>query len=149
MQLVPMTEAEYSVYLKKLIPEYAAEHVEAGNWTADEAEAKAQAQVNQILPEGVNTPGNYLYFLRVEEDTVGVLWLAVMGQRTFIYDIEIHENFRRQGYATQALLAAEEKAREFGTTAIALHVFGKNTGARALYDKVGYQVTDIMMAKNL
>jgi RimJ/RimL family protein N-acetyltransferase len=67
----------------------------------------------------------------------------------FIYDIEIYEPFRRRGYASQALLAAEDKARELGLKAIALHVFGYNTGARALYDKLGYRVTDLTMAKDL
>jgi hypothetical protein len=64
MQLIPMTETEYNAYVARLIPEYAAEHVAAGNWTAEEAETKARAQVDQILPNGVQTPGNYLYTVR-------------------------------------------------------------------------------------
>jgi ribosomal protein S18 acetylase RimI-like enzyme len=149
MQLIPMTETEYNAYVARLIPEYAAEHVAAGNWTAEEAETKARAQVDQILPNGVQTPGNYLYTVRAENDAVGFLWLGTLGQRAFIYDIEIYEPYRRRGYASQALLAAEDKARELGLKAIALHVFGYNTGARALYDKLGYRVTDLTMAKDL
>ncbi len=61
----------------------------------------------------------------------------------------IYEDYRRRGYATQALRAIEEKARELGLNNIALHVFGHNDGARVLYEKVGYVVTDFIMAKDL
>ena len=155
MRLVPMSEADYTAYLERLLPEYAAEHVRAGNWPAGHAEAMAQAQLQAILPDGVHTPDHYLYLLRVEGETdpVGQLWLGVMRQsgspRAFIYDIEIYERFRRRGYATQALQAAEDQARELGLNSIALHVFGHNTGARALYEKLGYAVTDLVMAKDL
>ncbi|NLX08324.1 MAG: GNAT family N-acetyltransferase [Chloroflexi bacterium] len=155
MRLVPMTEADYAAYLERLLPEYAAEHVRAGNWPAEHAETMAQAQLQAILPDGLHTPDHYLYLLRVEGETdpVGQLWLGVMRQggapRAFIYDIEIYERFRRRGYATQALQAAEAQARELGLSSIALHVFGHNTGARALYEKQGYAVTDVVMAKDL
>ncbi len=52
MQLVPMTDAEFTAYLAVLLPDYAAEHVRAGNWTAEEAEEKAAAQTREILPDG-------------------------------------------------------------------------------------------------
>jgi len=155
MKLVPMSDTEYADYIAVLIPDYAADHVRAGNWAADEAEAKAAAQVKELLPDGPRTPDQYLYTLHVDEEQepVGIIWLAVMRQglhpRAFIYDILIYENFRRRGYATQGLRAIEEKASELGATSIALHVFGHNDGARTLYEKVGYVVTDYVMAKDL
>ena len=47
------------------------------------------------------------------------------------------------------MLALEEEARRFGLTALALHVFGHNTAARALYEGIGYQITNINMRKDL
>lgn len=155
MQLVPMTEAELTAYLALLIPDYAAEQVRAGNWSADEAEDIAAAQIREELPSGVNTPDHYLYSLRVDEEPepVGILWLGVIRRsakpRAFIHDILIHEPYRRRGYASQALQAAEVRARELGLDSIALHVFGENHGARTLYDQLGYQVTDLWMVKEL
>jgi GNAT superfamily N-acetyltransferase len=151
MQLVPMTESEFDVYLARLIPHYAAEHVAAGNWSADEAEERATQQVHGLLPEGAKTPGHYLYTLRAdgEDAAVGMIWLALRKAGAFIFDIEVYETYRRRGYAMQAMTALEDRVRELGANRIALHVFAKNASARALYEKLGYVVTDISMAKAL
>jgi ribosomal protein S18 acetylase RimI-like enzyme len=45
--------------------------------------------------------------------------------------------------------AAEDEARRLGVDTIRLHVFGHNTRARPLYDKLGYEPTNIMMSKTL
>ena len=60
LQLRPMTVAEFETYQARLVPGYAAEHVRAGNWTADEAEALAAGQVNDLLPAGPDSPGMLL-----------------------------------------------------------------------------------------
>lgn len=155
MQLIPMTEAELADYLQRLIPDYAAEHVRAGNWTAEEAETRAAAQIREFLPDGVATPDHYLYTLHAGSvnGSVGLIWFAVMRHgpkpRGFIYDIVIHPELRRQGYGAQAMRAIEETARELGIDSISLHVFGHNSAARALYDQLGYRVTDLWMKKDL
>jgi ribosomal protein S18 acetylase RimI-like enzyme len=59
----------------------------------------------------------------------------------------VHERFRRRGYASRILELVEDKARELGAGKVELHVFGHNLGARALYEKLGYTATSIVMAK--
>jgi ribosomal protein S18 acetylase RimI-like enzyme len=155
MHLIPMTGAEFEAYLQHLIPDYAAEHVRAGNWPADEAEDRAAAQVRQLLPEGVTTPDHYLYTLRVDEidQPVGLIWFGVQHDgirpRGFVYDIIVYEGFRRRGFGAQAMRAVENKARNLGLDNMTLHVFGHNHAARALYEQLGYTVTDLWMAKGL
>ena len=155
MQLIPMTDAEFTAYLAVLIPEYAGEHVRAGNWSADEAETLASGQIQQILPQGVETPDHFLSLMQVDAEPVpvGMIWFEVnrRGLRTvaFVYDIVVYEPYRRRGYARQALRIVEEQARALGAERIALHVFGYNDGARALYAGLGYTVTDYSMAKPL
>jgi GNAT superfamily N-acetyltransferase len=61
LQLRPMTVAEFETYQARLVPGYAAEHVRAGDWTADEAEALAAGQVNDLLPAGPDSPGMLLH----------------------------------------------------------------------------------------
>ena len=56
---------------------------------------------------------------------------------------------RRRGYAEQAMLALEKEARRMGAGTIRLHVFGHNSAARPLYEKLGYYPTNIVMAKDL
>ncbi|GGL19723.1 GNAT family N-acetyltransferase [Deinococcus radiotolerans] len=84
---------------------------------------------------------------------MGVLWYALQqrsGATTaFIYEIEIHEPYRRRGYATQAFTLLEIDAAARGATRIGLHVFGHNAPARALYEKLGYHTTNVIMRKEL
>jgi len=43
----------------------------------------------------------------------------------------------------------EAAAKQRGATAIGLNVFGYNTGAKELYDSLGYRVTATQMKKPL
>ena len=82
-----------------------------------------------------------------------MLWVAAETRqgktRAFVYDFAIDEAHRRQGYGEQAFRALEDKVRALGLDSIALHVFGHNHAARALYEKLGYVTTNINMEKKL
>lgn len=85
-------------------------------------------------------------------EPVGQLW--IQARKTpkpiaFIYNIEIFPEFRRRGYAEQAMKRLEEEARRLVLEGIRLHVFGHNTAARPLYQKLGYVATNVMMFKGL
>ncbi len=155
VRLVPMNETEYQAFLDISVSEYADDKVKAGNWQPEEALEKSAQEFRRFLPDGVATKDNYLY--RIEDETlattVGTIWLARIMQGThpiaFIYDFRIDEPFRRKGYGEQAMRAAEEQAKALGFDTIALHVFGHNHAARALYEKMGYEITNINMAKKL
>jgi ribosomal protein S18 acetylase RimI-like enzyme len=148
-------ESELDEYVERLIPDYAAAHVRAGSLPPDAAEEMAREQVRSLLPNGVETQDQYLFWIE-DADTgtrAGLLWFARetrQGEQTaFIYDIEIFDAFRRRGYASAALHLLEEKAREVGAATISLHVFGNNTSARDLYRKLGFEETHVMMAKSV
>jgi|GEM_PF-124137 len=154
VRLVTMAEVDFGRYLAAAIPEYAQEHVRAGNWDAAEAPENAAKAFHSLLPDGVATENQYLYSIEDEERAavVGMIWFGVFSHnrsRAFICDFAIDEAFRGQGYGTAALRAVEEKVRDLGLGRIALHVFGHNRVARALYEKMGYHVTDLDMAKEL
>ncbi len=153
IRLVPLTEADFLEYLEPAIAGYAQEHVKGGRWQPEEALEKSRQEFMQLLPQGPATPGQYLFRIEAEGQKIGVLWFAVDRSwpqpRAWIYDIEIAEEFRGKGYGQQAMLALENKAKELGVRRIRLHVFGHNHTARALYEKLGYRVTNIDMAKDL
>ena len=153
IKIVPMTNADYHTYLAKTVVEYAAEKVQAGNWTEAESLERSRLEFEHYLPQGVQTPGNFVNKLLNEGgETVGYLWYARQPNRpevAFIYDFEIYAGFRRRGYADQALNALAAQARTQGFRRIELHVFGHNTAARELYKKAGYIETNIQMARDL
>lgn len=155
VRLIPMTEDQFQAYLQRGVAEYAQEHVKTGNWHPSEALQKSAAQYQQLLPDGLASKNQHLFSIQDEssEAIVGLLWFAVreQGQRptAFIYDFQIYEQFQRQGYGRQALLALEDKVRELDIDSIALHVFGHNHAAITLYKKAGYEITNLQMAKKI
>jgi ribosomal protein S18 acetylase RimI-like enzyme len=125
----------------------------SGVWSKAQSEDKAARELDGLLPDGSATRGHYLYLVRdvtVPAD-VGMLWVSPRdsgaGRSLWIYDIVVHEMFRRRGYASRILHLVEDKARELGAAKVELHDFGHNQGARALYEKLGYTPTSIVMAK--
>jgi len=155
VQLVPMQAVEFETFLARDILEYAQENIRAGYWTAAEAAEKSRAAHEHLLPHGMGTPDHYFFSIRADDvpQAVGVVWLAIRRESAepsgFIYDLFIDEPSRGKGIATQAMRALEETAKALGLQALYLHVFAHNQTARALYDKLGYQVTSLNMVKML
>lgn len=153
IDLVPMNEIDYQAYLTMIIPIYAAEKVQAGNWTEAESLERSRTEYDQYLPLGIHTPGHFVGKLLNEDGTsVGFLWYGFLDNRpetAFIFDFEIYADFRRRGYASQALVVLEGHARSRGAKKLELHVFGNNIAARELYKKVGYIETNVNMAKEI
>ena len=149
-----MTPDEFRDFYEASIVDYAQEKVRAGNWSEEESLEKSREEYRQLLPKGMNTPNHHLYAIRDDGgERVGSLWLAVEERRGrttgFIYQLYIEEQFRRRGYAAGAMRALEKEARTLGVDTLMLHVFGHNHAAIALYRKLGYDVTNMNMAKKL
>jgi ribosomal protein S18 acetylase RimI-like enzyme len=147
-----MSNDAYLAWRARAVSEYAAEHVKSGGLTADEAPGKAEAQFVQILPAGLATPGQFLWTIRDATGTdVGILWVGTEQRpgHAFIYDIEIVDERRGQGFGTAAMLALEDWARANEIATIGLHVFAHNTGAWQLYKRLGYIETNVQMEKRL
>lgn len=152
--LMPMTEPEYLAYVEQAIPAYAADKVASGQWPPSEALERSRRSLDELLPRGRDTPDNHLFTLVDETGVaVGMLWIAALeraGLRiAYVYDVSVRPEQRRKGHAASAFAALEVKARELGLCGIALHVFGHNADAFALYTKLGYQATNINMFKPL
>jgi ribosomal protein S18 acetylase RimI-like enzyme len=155
VRLVPMEETEFNAYRESAIVNFAQEQMKAGNWSPERAIELSEQEFQRLLPDGIVTENQYLCTIEDEEsgNTVGILWFAVRegdtGPKAFVYDIVIYEEYRRRGYGMQAFQALEEKAKEMGLKAIALHVFGHNHAARRMYEKLGYEVVGMHMSKKL
>lgn len=155
IRLRPMTASEYENYLERAINEYADEKVMAGNWHPSEALELSRQEYQKLLPDGPATPRQHLFTITLDSqpDTLGMIWFAEIDQAlqpyAFIYDFYIDEPFRRKGYGAEAMLRVEDEVRACGLKRIGLHVFGHNHPALALYEKLGYEPTNINMLKKL
>ena len=154
VKLVPMDEEAFSRYSDWSVKNYADEKVKAGNWPLEGSLERSREEFNKLLKDGLRTENNYLYTAMDGDRDVGILWIAIMkhdgvNDTIWIYDIVVNENMRGKGYGYQIMNALEEKARELNQSSISLHVFGHNTPAIELYKKCGYDITNMVMQKNL
>lgn len=154
VQLKPMTLEDFEAYLDFTIPIYTAEKVRAGNFKEEDALEQGRKEFKTLLPDGLDTPDHYMFCLYDGDVEVGYFWICERTQgvkkTVWIYDIVIHENHRRKGYATATFEALEEFMNTNLTARrVELHVFGHNHGAQALYHKLGFNITNIIMAKDL
>ena len=151
VRLVKLEDAPYREYRENLIRAYAADKVRAGAWSQTEAESRATKDVDGLLPQGPNAHNNFLFSVRDESAEVGIVWFALrdsgVGRSVWIYDIIIHEGFRRRGYASRTLELVEDMAKKLGARSVRLHGFSHNHGAQALYEKIGYTATSLTVAK--
>jgi ribosomal protein S18 acetylase RimI-like enzyme len=153
VELVPMTAEEFQAFLEQTTVSYAADHVRAGNWSADESLGKSRAELKGLLPNGLETADHFLRLIAAgpKRTRVGTLWYAVRRQagRTdlFVYWIGIDEPFRRHGYAAEAFRELDHEAVNVGAGQVLLHVFGDNVSAIALYEKLGFATTNRLMAR--
>jgi len=153
--LVPMSEHEFLAFVEDALPAYAADKVASGQWAKDEALELSRKSFQDLLPQGLATPNNYLFTIldSAERGGVGMVWISAQdraGKRIgYVYNISVKPEHQRKGHARRALLALEEEARSLDLTGIALHVFGHNVPAHALYMNLGYRPTNINMFKSI
>jgi GNAT superfamily N-acetyltransferase len=137
-------ESESVRVLSRLIPE-------------ELARERVRRGTARFLPDGLDTAGHHL--LAAENgsgEVVGNAWIGpdpsqVSGTATsaWLYDINVFALFRRRGYGSGILAAAEEFIAREGRTALALNVVGDNEAAIALYRSNGYEVSSMSMRKIL
>jgi ribosomal protein S18 acetylase RimI-like enzyme len=149
-----MTDAEFLAWREEAIPAYAADKVAAGQWAQGEALALSRQEYEELLPDGVHTKDNHFFsILDRRSAPVGVLWFAVKtkfaSRIAYVFDVSVRAQRQREGHAHRAFVALEQEVQRLGLSGIALHVFGHNAAAQALYAKLGFQPTNISLYKSV
>lgn len=150
-----MTEAEFEAYRAAGTEVYLKEKMIAESISEENARRIAEKSFATLLPDGIGSAGQYLFTIAEELSNapVGILWIGARHGEgkavAFVYDVYIVDAYQGRGYGKIAMLLAEEEAKKLGYSRIGLHVFGHNRRARALYEKLDYQVIDLIMEKDL
>jgi ribosomal protein S18 acetylase RimI-like enzyme len=148
-----MSPERFDAYREVAESTYAENIVASGMLPPRETVEKAAADFDQSLPGGVDTPGHELWVAIDADEEVGIIWLAFVdksdGTHAFGYDFAVTADRRRRGYGRAIATAAEQICRDRGVVEVGLSVFGFNTGAQALYDQLGFEVTSMHMRKRL
>ncbi|MEV7123350.1 GNAT family N-acetyltransferase [Kitasatospora griseola] len=153
VQLRRMTPAEYETVTERREAETAREL--AAFLPEELARERAREGTARFLPDGPDTAGHHLV---VAEDAagrvVGDAWIgpdprtaAGDEHAAWLYDLHVEPEFRRRGFGSAILRAAEALTAREGWTALGLNVFGGNEAAIALYRANGYQVAAMALRK--
>jgi ribosomal protein S18 acetylase RimI-like enzyme len=131
----------------------------AADWAADLSrvedipmEAALEEAVKRIgadLDGALDSAEHRLFVIAAGGEAVGTLWFSVREGRAFLDDITIAEKHRGNGYGRRALELMHAELRQLGARLVQLNVYAHNPGARALYERLGYEVTGVKMTKHL
>ena len=145
-----MDDEKFKKYYDYAVSNYAEEKAKSGNWKEEEALKLAKDTFNKMLPDKQDTENNYMYSIFNEnDDHIGFIWFIDEKGVSFLADIILFEDFRGNGYGNLVMKKLEDKSKELGAKKIELHVFGHNKVAFNLYKKMGFNVTNYRMAKEL
>ncbi|MGG0741467.1 GNAT family N-acetyltransferase [Niallia taxi] len=151
--LQPMNQEQFKQYISYAIKDYAKDKIASGNWSENEAIDLSKKAFERLLPKDEKTENNHLFSIFHNNILVGMIWISqkvpTNSNEGFIYDFVIFEQYQGLGYGKKAMKEAEIIAKELGMNKMVLHVFGHNKIARGLYEKMGYEITNITMAKTI
>jgi GNAT superfamily N-acetyltransferase len=150
IRLVPKSDDETARWLPAAMEAYERARVEAGD-TAEQAASARRASEEQFFPDGRLVDGHFLFTVEADGADAGWLWIgpAPDAASWWIWDIEVHEPFRRRGIGRATMILAEDVARSQGASAIRLNVFAYNADAIRLYDSLGYETAAMHKQKRL
>lgn len=143
-KLDPMTEDEYTQFMKLSAENHITDQIKASMWTEEEAPQKMRELTAKFLPQGLSTPNHHFFTISDLDKSakVGALWYFITEQNgqplIFVMDIQVYPEYKRQGYGTKAFQIMEQQAKELDIPMIALSVFPHNEPAKAMYQKLGY-----------
>ena len=151
IELTPM--ADYESRIEALFADYAQDLVQDQGMWHGAAESRAARELAELLPRGVRTEGMILRTVTAGGVPVGWVWAGLPAPPRpglgWLHNIEIDEAYRGRGHGRAAIAAVEAELARRGVRRMGLNVHGVNTGARRLYDRLGYRVLAQQMAMEL
>jgi len=149
VSLHPLTDEEYADFVERQVDEYARQNVNAGEWSPDDALARARDALVDLRADRLRGTG-HVFLKGVAEDgmRLGWLWIApapdFLGpgrERTrWLSQITVEERLRGQGVGWALLAALHDRLSAERVDELWLRVFDWNTAARRLYGALGYEL---------
>ena len=144
-KLENMDLKSFQNYRKDALQRISKDYLESGVYNKGEASQMAEHLFTEMLPEGMNTPGQYLYNITKNGKIIGTIWYGALNNvYGYINDILISE-----GYEIEALKLLEEDALKKGIKRLDLHTYTNNKSKLALFEKMGYHPYYLRLSKNL
>ena len=131
---------EFASFRQRNIARYAQELLFArATDTQEHALTAAQGALDEMLPQGADTPRNYLLAAESGGETVGELWCDTTEPETvFINDFFVYPACRRHGWGKAMLHAVEELAAAQSFEQVVTHVYHTNRIALEMFEAAGF-----------
>jgi GNAT superfamily N-acetyltransferase len=153
LTLSSLTNDEYAAFVTLQAEETAHEAVTAGEWTADEAPARARLETADLRADTLRDSGHAFYRgVDVSGERIGWLWVAPapdhvarygvgdLARARWLAQVFVEESRRGRGYGAALLGALHRQLADQAVTDVFLRVYDWNTPARRLYATCGYEV---------
>jgi ribosomal protein S18 acetylase RimI-like enzyme len=145
--------AEFEAYRQRRVRDYAQSQIRNGDWSAEEADARADRAFRELLPDGVRTAGALILAGEREDGTVvGFAWLSLESESpgtAWLNSVEVLAEHRGRGYGRGLLGCVEDALRHRGVEQIEFSVLASNEAGRGLFQAAGYDARAIHMRKRL
>jgi mycothiol synthase len=148
-----MYTEEFTVRRAELVRDTAASLAAYRGLSVRETELLAEQSTADLLPDGPQSPRQLLRTALDGDRVVGWVWISLPGTYAsgvaWISDVAVDPEFHSRGYGRAIMTAAEKDLAERGLDRVGLSVDGGNAVARALYEKLGYEVIRQQWARAL
>lgn len=142
-----MTDEHLGQFIPRSIELYAQAMVDAKEYsTLDIPRTLAKNEVMGYFPNGILRANEHIFHIHHTglKKFIGILWVSLYlhleEPMAFLAWIEVFPDYRRQGFAKQALKQLEGMLAEVNISRIELNVFAHNTQALTLYQELGYYI---------
>lgn len=153
IELKPMTTEAYASFTKLSMVDFAEAKSKAERLSSEEGHRIARDAWSTLLPQGQATPLHHFYTAWKDGKDIGMVWFKEerdwQTPYAYLYQIWIWDEFQGEGLGEATMAMLEIKLKALGLNRLRLHVFAFNERARKLYEKMGYETTNIVMVKEL
>ena len=147
-----MLEEEYDDFFSLTVRNFAKDLISNQGFEKDKADKFALNQINQFLPNGLNTQNQWIYIAEQEGVTIGHFWIgSKFGQKNHghLFIIYIKPDYQKQGYGKTMMNHILNLLKEKNYSRMTLNVFGNNEIAKSLYKKFGFFEINTLMGIEL
>lgn len=153
IELKHMTAEAYEHFTALSRIDFAAAKSRAERLSTSEGHKIAADAWSSLLPQGKATPLHHFYTAWKDGQDIGMVWFKEERDwetpYAYLYQIWVWDQYQGQGLGQALMAALEEKLKQLGLARLKLHVFAFNERAIGLYEKLGFETTNIVMVKEL
>jgi ribosomal protein S18 acetylase RimI-like enzyme len=95
-----------------------------------------------MIDDKLRVQADLLLVGEIRGAVIGAMMAGFDGVRGWLYHLAVLPEYRRQGFASKLVRAAEQSLQELGCTKVNLQVRSTNKDVVAFYQSLGYQIEE-------